>query len=180
MRIKKGTGRETVPNGPQQNAATITDSTISISELLDYVNDYFPDILSEGVLKHYGYDARPEGKLGESALYSDRDPEMAKVNRVLEKENAKLREDVVSLKELLKIQRQVTGGTKFTRSSVEAAAGVLMKAESANGTMPLWDCGEDYIVVVGILDAVTTQTLSEGSVTIQRKIPGWRGQCRGS
>lgn len=51
----------------------VTDSTISIAELLDHVNQYFPDILPEEVLKHYGYDARPEGKLGEDALYSDRD-----------------------------------------------------------------------------------------------------------
>lgn len=70
--IKKGTGWELIPNGSQQSAATITDSTISISELLDYVNEYFPDILPEEVLKHYGYDARPDGKLGESALFSDR------------------------------------------------------------------------------------------------------------
>ena len=54
LRIKNGTGRETIPNGPQRNAATITDSTISISELLDYVNRYFPDILPESVLRHYG------------------------------------------------------------------------------------------------------------------------------
>lgn len=53
-------------------SATPTDSTISIAELLEYVNWYFPDILPEDVLKHYGYDARPEGKLGESALYQDR------------------------------------------------------------------------------------------------------------
>lgn len=54
---------------------TPTDSTISISDLLDYVNKYFPDILPEDVLKHYGYDSRPEGKLGESALFSRRDTE---------------------------------------------------------------------------------------------------------
>ena len=29
-------------------------TTISISELLDYVNRYFPDILHESVLRHYG------------------------------------------------------------------------------------------------------------------------------
>lgn len=56
-------------------SATLTDSTISISDLLDYVNKYFPDILPEDVLKHYGYDSRPEGKLGESALFSRRDSE---------------------------------------------------------------------------------------------------------
>ena len=40
--------------------------------MLDFVNKYFPDILPESVLRHYGYDARPEGKIGESAMYSDR------------------------------------------------------------------------------------------------------------
>ena len=54
------------------NSATPTDSTISIAQLLDFVNSNFPDILPESVLRHFGYDARPEGKLGESALYSDR------------------------------------------------------------------------------------------------------------
>ena len=47
-----------------------TGSTISISNLLDYVNNYFPDILPESVLKHYGYSSRPEGNIGESALFS--------------------------------------------------------------------------------------------------------------
>ena len=51
----------------------VTDSIISIADLLDHVNQYFPEVLPEDVLKHYGHDARPEGKLGESALYSDRD-----------------------------------------------------------------------------------------------------------
>ena len=46
-----------------------TDSTISIADLLDYVNQYFLDILSEEVLKHYGHDSRPGGKLGEDVLY---------------------------------------------------------------------------------------------------------------
>ena len=64
-------------NAPRLGATPLseTNSTISIAELLDYVNQYFPDILPEDVLKHYGYDARPDGKLGEYALYSDRDTE---------------------------------------------------------------------------------------------------------
>ena len=49
-----------------------TDSTISISSLLDIVNENFPDILPEDVLKHYGHTERPEGDLGRSALYSTR------------------------------------------------------------------------------------------------------------
>ena len=47
-------------------------TTISIAQLLEFVNEYFPDILPESVLRHYGHTERPEGKLGESALYSDR------------------------------------------------------------------------------------------------------------
>ena len=54
LSIKKETGRETVPNGSRPSTAAITGSTISISELLDYVNEYFPEILPEDVLKHYG------------------------------------------------------------------------------------------------------------------------------
>ena len=50
--------------------ATLTGSTISISNLLDYVNKYYPDILPEDVLRHYGHESRPDGKLGESALFS--------------------------------------------------------------------------------------------------------------
>lgn len=46
-----------------------TDSTISIAKLLDYVNQYFPDVLPEEALRYYGHDSRPEGKLGEDALY---------------------------------------------------------------------------------------------------------------
>ena len=47
-----------------------TGPTISISNLLDYVNNYLPDILPQSVLKHYGYSSRPEGNIGKSALFS--------------------------------------------------------------------------------------------------------------
>lgn len=53
-------------------SATPTDSAISIEHLLEYVNIYFPDILPESVLKHFGHDARPEGTIGEDALYQQR------------------------------------------------------------------------------------------------------------
>ena len=53
--------------------AILTDSVISIRSLLDYVNRYFPDVLPESVLRHYNHDRRPEGKLGENALYQLRD-----------------------------------------------------------------------------------------------------------
>ena len=79
-------------------SATPTDSTISIANLLDYVNKYFPDILPEEALKHYGYDARPEGKLGESALFQER-LDTADRNRltVLENQNQRLEKELADL-----------------------------------------------------------------------------------
>lgn len=65
--------------------------------------------------------------------FSDRDPDFQKVNKVLQQENEKLKEDVSYLKELVKIQRQVTGGKKFTKSSVEAAAQYLKQNANAKG-----------------------------------------------
>lgn len=53
--------------------AILTDSVISIRSLLDYVNRYFQDVLPESVLRHYNHDRRPDGKLGENALYQRRD-----------------------------------------------------------------------------------------------------------
>lgn len=50
----------------------VTSPTISISTLLDFANQYFPDILPEDVLRHYGYTERPAGELGQYALYSTR------------------------------------------------------------------------------------------------------------
>ena len=47
--------------------ATLTGSSISIADLLTYVNRYFPDVLPESVLRHFGHSERPAGKLGEGA-----------------------------------------------------------------------------------------------------------------
>ena len=47
--------------------ATLTGSSISIANLLTYVN---PDVLPESVLRHFGHSERPAGKLGEGALFS--------------------------------------------------------------------------------------------------------------
>ncbi len=70
------------------NPLYVTAPTISISELLENVNAHFPDVLPEDVLKHFGHDRRPDGVLGESALYSREDPTVAELQR----ENALLKE----------------------------------------------------------------------------------------
>lgn len=67
---KEPTGSPLTRRLSPQVSTPATGSTISISDLLDYVNKYYPDLLPEDVLKHYGYKGRPEGVLGESALYS--------------------------------------------------------------------------------------------------------------
>lgn len=51
---------------------SVTSSTISIADLFDIVNQIFPDILPESVLRHYGYSARPDGDFGENVLYQRR------------------------------------------------------------------------------------------------------------
>ena len=72
-KTKKESAGSLSPGVPANAADYLTDSVISISKLLEYVNRYFPDILPESVLRKYGYGERPRGKLGESAKYSDRE-----------------------------------------------------------------------------------------------------------
>lgn len=66
--------------------------------------------------------------------FSLRDPGQQKAVAQLQKENQKLREDISKLKDLLKLQRTVTNGTKFTKTSIEAAAAKLIKDTGAKGT----------------------------------------------
>ena len=98
-----------------------TGSTISISNLLDYVNNYFPDILPESVLKHYGYSSRPEGNIGESALFS-RDVDYAEYAE-LKRENKHLRE----INEVLKHQFELTNGREVSTNSLLIAARKIIK-----------------------------------------------------
>ncbi|MGN1015811.1 MAG: hypothetical protein ACI4PL_02330 [Faecousia sp.] len=63
--------------------------------------------------------------------FSDRDPTAEATRAALEKENGKLREDVSRLRELLRLQGKVTGGTVPKQSSVEAAAKYLNKYAGA-------------------------------------------------
>ena len=72
------------------NPLSVTDSKISIAQLLDIARDNFPDILPESVLRHFGFDSRPEGELGESALYQLKTPdEMLEVTKQIAAEEHK-------------------------------------------------------------------------------------------
>lgn len=63
-------------------------------------------------------------------------------------------------------------GAAFKQYDGVTISGITAEGlQGLNGTMALWDCGEDHIVVVGMLDAVTTQTAAEGKITIERRMP---------
>lgn len=87
--------------------------------------------MSKSVLDHYSENRNPKGHYADSALFSDRDPTAEATREALEKESGKLREDVSRLRELLKLQGKVTGGTVPKQSSVDAAAKWLNKYAGA-------------------------------------------------
>lgn len=63
-------------------------------------------------------------------------------------------------------------GKLFAQYDGVTISGVLQESlHDLNNTMVLWACSDDYIVVVGILDSVTTQTAAEGAITIERRMP---------
>jgi hypothetical protein len=77
-----------------KNSAPGTDSTISIRKLLDYVNEYFPEVLPQNVLEHYGRAQRPETELGRGMKYQERDTvsaEIATLQRDLRQMRAELK-----------------------------------------------------------------------------------------
>ena len=63
-------------------------------------------------------------------------------------------------------------GAAFQQYDGVTISGVLDEnLKDLNSSMVIWACGDDYIVVVGILDAVTTQTIDEGAITVERRLP---------
>ena len=63
-------------------------------------------------------------------------------------------------------------GKKFNQYDGVTISGIVSeKLKDLNGTMVIWAKGDDYIVVVGLLDEVTTQTVSQGTVKVERRMP---------
>lgn len=54
-------------------SATLTDSKISVAQLLGFVNKYLPDILPMDVAKNFDRNARAKGQLRGGAMYSESD-----------------------------------------------------------------------------------------------------------
>ena len=130
------------PELSPQSGGSLTASTISISDLLELVNEYFPDHLPEDVWKHYGHKARPEGKIGKSALYQIADttltPEQqAEIERKAQRrEMAKLERENENLKAALALAKKQTKISKdFRHDESETAriANRLIKQLSVVG-----------------------------------------------
>lgn len=71
------------------------------------------------------------------------------------------------------IKISATGiGTAFQQYDGVTISGILDEGlQDLNGTMVVWAKDDDYIVVVGILDAVTTQAAEDGAITVERRMP---------
>ena len=71
------------------------------------------------------------------------------------------------------IKISATGiGKAFEKHDGVTISGVLdASLQSLNSNMVVWAKGDDYIVVVGILDAVTTQSVEDGAITVERRMP---------
>lgn len=112
VNIKKGnlatpTGEQAPINTPEASRGTVSNNRIS--EKNEYVN-----INDKKTEKKQIREAIPTvDELG--------------INKKLKAQNKKLRGDVRELRELLRLQKEVTHGKKFKKSSIEAAASVLMK-----------------------------------------------------
>ena len=63
-------------------------------------------------------------------------------------------------------------GSAFNQHDGVTISGIKAEElQDLNASMVIWAKGEDYIVVVGILDNVTEQTAEEGVITVERKMP---------
>ena len=71
------------------------------------------------------------------------------------------------------IKISATGiGAAFNQYDGVTISGIVKPGlQDLNGTMVLWDKGDDYIVVLGILDTVTTQSAADGAIKVERRMP---------
>nr|DAH69934.1 MAG TPA: stabilization protein [Caudoviricetes sp.] len=63
-------------------------------------------------------------------------------------------------------------GTQFKQYDGVTIAGITEKSvEGLNGSAVIWSKADDYIVVVGLLDAAVEQTAEKGVITVKRTMP---------
>ena len=63
-------------------------------------------------------------------------------------------------------------GVQFKQYDGVTIAGITKKnVKDLNGSAVIWSKADDYIVVVGLLDAAVEQTAEEGTITVKRTMP---------
>ena len=126
---------KTEPTGSlsPQVSTPATDSNISIANLLNYVNRYFPDMLSESVLRQYGYTARPEGEIGKSALYSKSIDDTGRTS--LLRDDKRLDEMNITLRQVFDSQELETGH-HTSQTQVQRVARQLKKSTGSKMDTP--------------------------------------------
>lgn len=63
-------------------------------------------------------------------------------------------------------------GTDFEQYDGVTMSGItIAELQDLNSNMVVWDRGDNYIVVTGILDAVAVQEASDKGITVERKMP---------
>ena len=60
-------------------------------------------------------------------------------------------------------------GANFKQYDGVKISGIEGDLEELNKYHVLWDCGDDYLIIIGMLDNVTTQ--KSGAITVSRKMP---------
>lgn len=126
---KEPTGSSKSP----QVSTPATGSNISIANLLDYVNRYFPDMLSESVLRQYGYTARPDGEIGKSALYSKSIDDTGRTS--LLRDDKRLDEMNITLRQVFDSQELETGH-HTSQTQVQRVARQLKKSTGSKMDTP--------------------------------------------
>ena len=63
-------------------------------------------------------------------------------------------------------------GKEFQRYDGVKISGITAEdLTDLNSAHALWGCGDDHIIITGFLDKVTTQSVADGAITIERKMP---------
>ena len=71
----------------------------------------------------------------------------------------------------IKISSPGIGSAFEQYDGVDISGIVSEDLQDLNASMVIWAKGDDYIVVIGLLDNVTEQTVEEGAIKVERKMP---------
>ena len=110
------------PSVAQDARKSLTSSTITITHLLDFVKDYFPDVLSNDVLSKYGMNKNPNSKYT-GMVYSA-------TSNIAKNEIAEDSESLISIEEYNKNSEYIPSNKKAQNKYNSTVNAMLRKAES--------------------------------------------------